>query len=64
MGTTLKMLFILDGESIQAEGRVVYSQPYIGMGVAFTRISEHHRDLIRKFVVNLAGVEATPTPVG
>ena len=54
VGTPLSLRFSLDGEAIEAEGRVAYSQPYIGMGVEFTEISPDSMSCIRTYVSRAA----------
>jgi hypothetical protein len=53
VGTQLKVRFVLDGEVVEAEGKVAYAQPFIGMGVEFLRISPEHREVVRRFVARM-----------
>ena len=59
IGTGLRLRFALDGVPIEAAGRVVYSQSYIGMGVEFTSIHVAGLDAIRAYVAR-AAVEMSP----
>lgn len=60
-GTVLRIRFVLDGQPVSAEGRVVYVQPYVGMGVEFTGISDLARIAIREYVATqVESVQAVP----
>lgn len=52
VGTDFRLRFALDGVAIEAAGRVVYSQSYIGMGVEFTSIPTAGLDAIRAYVAH------------
>jgi len=54
VGAELSVRFNLAGVVVCAEARVAYSQPYIGMGVEFTRISSEARTAIRDYVTRTA----------
>jgi len=60
VGTTFRLRFALDGNQIEAQGRVAYSQPYIGMGVEFVDLAPQSRLVIRDYVARAA----TPQLVG
>ena len=58
VGTKLRLRFVLDGATVEAEGVVAYSQPFIGMGIEFTRVVGDGIERIHQFVTR------TLTPAG
>jgi hypothetical protein len=53
VGAPLKFTFRLSkGQHIIAEGKVVHSQPAIGMGVEFTRLSTEGCQILRDIGIN------------
>ena len=61
VGTEMRVRFILDGQPVSAEGRVIYTQPYVGMGIEFTGISDLGRLTICEYVASQCEeVQAVP----
>ena len=54
VGTEIAMSFDVGGRSIEVYGRVVHSQPFIGMGVQFVSLPADVRNLIEEFVEQAA----------
>ena len=51
VGSNIKLTFTLPtGRMVEAEGKVMQSQPSIGMGVEFTSIKPEDRDHIREII--------------
>lgn len=50
-GTVLQMRFYLDGKVlIEAEGKVVYTAPGLGLGIEFTELPPNQREAIEGFI--------------
>lgn len=61
IGTAMRVRFVLDGQPVCADGKVVYVQPYMGMGIEFTGISDLGRLTIREYVATqVEDVHAVP----
>lgn len=51
VGSDVKLAFTLpSGRAIEAEGTVTQSQPRIGMGITFTKISHEDKESIREII--------------
>jgi len=53
-GTVLHMKLEVNGIRVETKGTVRVSYPYLGMGIAFTEMSEENRANLRRLVANLS----------
>jgi hypothetical protein len=51
LGSEVRLRIRHGGETFEAEGVVVNSQPYMGMGVVFAKVAPEHHDLLKKWLV-------------
>ena len=55
LGTTVKIRLIHHEQPFDATGRVIYSQPNMGMGVAFDEIEAGYVVVLEKWLSDLSG---------
>ena len=55
IGTPVKIQITYNEETIDAAGRVIYSQPNMGMGVSFDEITPAHVAILEKWVSEAQG---------
>jgi hypothetical protein len=55
LGTTVKIKLLHHEQTFDATGRVVYSQPNMGMGVAFDEIGVDQVVTLEKWLSDLSG---------
>jgi hypothetical protein len=54
-GTTVRIQLIHHEQTLDATGRVIYSQPNMGMGVAFDEIEPRYVVVLEKWLSDLSG---------
>jgi PilZ domain-containing protein len=55
LGTPVKIQITYQEQAIDATGRVIYSQPNMGMGVSFDEMQTDHEALLEKWVDAVRG---------
>jgi hypothetical protein len=55
LGTSVKIQLIHHEQTVDAQGHVIYSQPNMGMGVAFDEIEAGHVLVLEKWLDDLSG---------
>jgi hypothetical protein len=55
LGTAVKIQITYQEQTIDAGGRVIYSQPNMGMGVSFDKMQADHEVLLDKWVAEARG---------
>jgi hypothetical protein len=55
LGTSVKIRIIYAQETFESSGHVIYSQPNMGMGVAFDEIALHDQRILEKWFSDLRG---------
>jgi PilZ domain len=64
VGATVDLGLELHGVRVQVQGEVRVSYPYLGMGIAFTEISDQNRMRLRDLIDSLAPPSLTKTAEG
>jgi len=68
LGTQTKVRIIREKKALETNATVNYSQPGVGMGLAFTEMADEQRALLTYWVAQLSGspipVPASPAQVG
>jgi hypothetical protein len=53
--TTVKVRLVKENQSLQAEGKVVYSLSGMGMGIMFTNVDAEQRKVLDRWIGELSG---------
>lgn len=61
-GTALRMRLEANGIRIETKGRVRVSYPYLGMGIAFTEMSEENRACLRQLLAKISAPSVIMAP--
>jgi hypothetical protein len=63
-GTSLVVRINRENHSLTIEGKVVFAQPGMGMGLSFTKAEPDQQALLDRWISELSGEPAAATPAG
>ncbi len=63
LGAEVRLGLLKDKKVIEVNGRIIYSHPGLGMGVAFTDATPEQRIEIERWVAELEQVHMAPVPL-